>query len=451
MAYTPVSRVRLLVALLGFVGPATSIAQNTTEQDHEARIQQLEKQIEELRKQLRSAAPAAPAAPAAAAAAAPPPPPIQQSTITPAANPGTRFSYGGFIKLDAMLTDTNSGEIADGTVGRLFYVPTTIPIGGPNEGTDLDMHAQFTRFWFGTDTALSSGDKLKSYIELDLFGGGSNAFLGNETSTNTFGVTVRHAYVTWNDWLAGQTWSNFQDVVALPDAVDFIGPTEGTIFVRQAQVRYTHGPWSFSAENPETTVATFLGSGPRINSDDNNVPDLTGRWITKGAWGHFTVAALVRQFKLEDRATGINDSSTGASLSISGKWNLGANDDLRYMVSGGSGMGRYLGLAISSDTVLTASRSLDTIDAFGGFIAWRHVFNPKWRGNVFYSVARFDNDTSLTGLAVTERVESVHLNIICSPLPKLDVGAELSWAQRTLESGADGELRRLHMHVKYNF
>jgi hypothetical protein len=449
MAYTPVSHVRLLVALLGCVGPATSVAQNATEQDHEARIQQLEKQLEELRKQLPNAAPATPAAPAASSGAAPPP--VQGTTITPAASPGTRFSYGGFIKLDAMLTDTNSGEIGDGTVGRLFYVPSAIPIGGPNEGTDLDVHAQLSRFWFGTDTTLQSGDKLKSYIELDLFGGGCNAFLGNETATNTFGVTVRHAYVTWNDWLAGQTWSNFQDVAALPDSVDFIGPTEGTIFVRQAQLRYTHGPWSFSAENPETTVATFLGSGPRINSDDNNVPDVTGRWITKGTWGHFTVAALVRQFEYQDRATAIDDSSTGAALSISGKWNLGAHDDLRYMASGGSGMGRYLGLAISSDTVLTASRSLDAIDAFGGFVAWRHVFNPKWRGSLFYSVARFDNDTALTGLAVTRRVESVHLNFICSPLPKLDVGAELSWAKRTLESGADGELRRLHMHVKYNF
>jgi hypothetical protein len=350
-----------------------------------------------------------------------------------------------------MFTDTNNGEIADGTVGRLFYVPSAIPVGGPNEGTDLDMHAQFSRFWFGTDTALKSGDKLKSYIELDLFGGGSNAFLGNETSTNTYGVTVRHAYVSWNDWLAGQTWSNFQDVVALPDTVDFIGPTEGTIFVRQAQVRYTHGAWSFSAENPETTVATLLGTGPRINSDDNSLPDVTGRWLTKGTWGHFTVAALVRQFKYQDRPTHIDDSSTGAALSVSGKFNVGANDDLRYMVSGGSGIGRYLGLAISSDTVLTSSGSLDAIDGWGGFFAWHHAFNAKWRGNAFYSTARSDNDTALTGLGVTKRVQSVHLNLICTPLPKLDVGGEITWAQRTLESGADGELRRLHMHVKYNF
>jgi hypothetical protein len=451
MFYTPVSRVRPLLwasgaaALLGSIAPATSVAQTASAQDHEARIQQLEKELAELRRQLRSSAPAA------ATTAGPPPQPIQDTTITPAANPGTRFSYGGFIKLDALFTDTTAGEIPDGSVGRLFYVPSAIPVGGANEGTDLDAHVQFSRFWFATDTALGSGDKLKSYIELDLFGGGSNAFLGNETATNTYGVTLRHAYVSWNSWLAGQTWSNFQDVAALPDAVDFIGPTEGTIFVRQAQLRYTRGPWSFSAENPETTVATLLGSGPRINSDDNSVPDVTARWITKGNWGHFTVAALVRQFKYQDRATRIDDSTTGAALSVSGKWNLGASDDLRYMASGGSGIGRYLGLAIGSDTVIDTSGSLDAIDGWGGFVAWRHAFNAKWRGNVFYSVAQFDNDTALTGLAVTRRVQSTHVNLICSPLPKLDIGAELSWAERSLESGANGELRRLHMHVKYNF
>jgi len=384
-------------------------------------------------------------------AQAAPPQPAPEVNLTPGAIPGTRFSFGGFIKLDALYTDTTDGEIADGTAGRLFYLPSSIPVGGANEGADLDAHVQFSRFWFGTDTTLPSGDKLRSYIELDLWGGGSNAFLGNETSTNTYGVTVRHAYASWNRWLAGQTWSNFQDATALPDAVDFIGPTEGTIFVRQAQLRYTVGAWSFTLENPETTVGPRLGTGARINSDDNNIPDVTARWLTKGNWGHFTVAALVRQLKYEDVATQIKDDATGAALSASGKWVLGTNDDLRYMVSGGSGIGRYLGLGIASDTVLDSSGSLETIDGWGGFVAWRHVLGPKWRANLFYSIARFDNDPAITGLAVTKQVHSAHVNLICSPLPKLDVGGELIWGERSLESGASGALRRLHMHVKYNF
>ncbi|MFC0676285.1 DcaP family trimeric outer membrane transporter [Lysobacter korlensis] len=455
-----VARRPLAAALLVALAlPGAAFAQTAKERELEARVAELERMVQQLVAERSApavpvAGPAPPAAPnATATAATPPTPVIQTAPITPAANPNTTFTYGGFIKLDAMVTDTTGGEIPDGSAGRLFYLPGTIPVGAPAEArADTDVHAQFSRFWFSADTTLPSGDKLKGYIELDLFGGGSNALLGNEVATNTHGVAVRHAYVVWNRWLAGQAWSNFQDPVALPDAVDFVGPTEGTVFVRQAQLRYTNGPWSFSVENPETTVTPLLGIGPRISSDDNLMPDLTARWLTKGDWGHFTVAALLRELRYDNPATGIDDTARGGGLSVSGRYNIGANDDVRFMATGGRGIGRYLALGgLASDTVLAADGSLEAIDGYGGFVAWRHAFSPKLRGNLFYSMAHFDNDVALTGFGVTERAQSWHANLIYSPLPKLDIGAELIWGQRSLEGEADGDLRRLHTHVKYTF
>lgn len=431
-----------LALSLALLAPGMALAQTASPQDLEARIAQLEQMVQGLKSELEAqkAAQAAQPAPAPLPAGAQP---VQATTVMPAANAGTRFSYGGFIKLDMMYTNTDGGEIPDSSTGRLFYVPSTIPVGGTDEGTDLDMHAQFSRFWFGADTDID-GHKLKAYLEMDLFGGS----LGNETSTNTYGVTIRHAYVSWDKWLAGQTWSNFQDAAALPDAVDFVGPTDGTIFVRQAQLRYTSGPWSFSVENPETTVNTYLSTA-RISSDDNNVPDFTARYLHKGSWGHFTVAGLARQLKYETAT--LDESETGFSLSVSGKWNLNANNDIRYMFSGGSGLGRYLAFGLGADAMQQADGSLEALDGYGGFIAWRHAFNPKLRGNLFYSAAQFDNDPALTGLAVTESSQSIHANLIYSPIPKLDIGAEIIFGQREIESGLDGDLNRLHMHVKYNF
>jgi hypothetical protein len=439
--------------MLALLAPGAALAQSAKEAELEARVAQLEQMVQQLLAQQQQTqaqvqqVQATQPAPAADSGK----PKIQSTPINTAANPGTRFSYGGFIKMDAMLTDTTGGEIPDGSVGRMFYVPSQIPVGGANEGTDADFGAQFSRFWFAADTDMDNGEKVKAYLEFDLFGGGNTSFLGNEVSTNTYGLTVRHAYVNYGKWLAGQTWSNFQDTAALPDSVDFIGPTEGTIFVRQAQVRYTNGPWSVSVENPETTVTPFRNSGARINSDDNSAPDVTARWLTKGDWGHFTIAALLRQFKYENPATATNATTTGGALSVSGKFNLGKDDDIRYMASGGSGIGRYLGLGIASDTVLDATNDLEAIDGYGGFVAWRHAFSSKLRGNLFYSMAAFDNDKALTGFNVTERSQSWHANLIYSPFPKLDVGAELIWGQRSLEGDADGDLRRIHAHVKYNF
>jgi hypothetical protein len=223
------------------------------------------------------------------------------------------------------------------------------------------------------------------------------------------------------------------------------------VFVRQPQIRYGKGAWSFSLENPETTVTPYRGVGARISSDDNLMPDLTARWMKKGDWGHFTVAGMVREFAYENPAAGIDDNAFGGAVSASGRYNIGKNDDIRYMVTWGQGIGRYLGLAIASDTVLDAGGNLEAIDGYGAFVSWRHAFSPKLRGNLFYSMARFDNDAGLTGFGVTESAQSLHANLIYSPLPKLDIGAELIWGRRSLENDLDGDLRRLHTHVKYSF
>ena len=443
--------------LFALLAPGVALAETAKEKELEARVAQLEAQVQALlnatqqqqtqiadtKTQLDQVKTAQPAAVPQGKQ------PIQNTTILPAGNPNSTFSYGGFIKLDAMATDTSDGRIADGSSGRLFYVPSTIPVAANDapDGGDpyADFHAQFSRFWLSADHVTANGDKLKGYVEMDFFGGGNNTLVGNETSTNTYAVSLRQAYVSWNNWLAGQTWSNFQDTAALPDAVDFVGTTDGTIFVRQAQVRYTKGAWSFSAENPQTTVTPFLGAAPRFNSGDNVMPDLTTRWLKKGDWGHFTVAGMVRQFKYLD------ETATGGAVSVSGKFNLGTSDDIRYMVNAGSGIGRYLAFGLGSDAFVDASGDLEPLDGYGAFVSWRHVFNPKLRGNLMYSAAHFDNDTAITGLGVTERSQSYHANLIYSPFPKLDVGAELSWGQRSLEDDREGDLTRVHTTVKYSF
>lgn len=442
----------LLCALLL---PGAAFAQSAKERELEARIAQLEAQVQALigarqeqQATITQTQDALDQVRVAQAAPGDGKPKIQSSPILSTGNPDGRFSYGGFIKLDAMATDTSDGEIADGSAGRLFYLPGAIPVGGADESSaDIDTHAQFSRFWFAADGDVQ-GHKTRAYLEFDLFGGGSNS-LGNQAATNTHALTLRQAYVSWDKWLAGQTWSNFQDVAALPDAVDFVGPTEGTTFVRQAQLRYTSGAFSVALENPQTLVGSYR-SITRTTSDDGTLPDVTARYTKKGAWGHVSVAGLARQLRHETATT--EASGTGFGASVSGKYNIGKTDDIRYMLTGGSGIGRYVGFALGADGTLDAAGGdLDATGVLAGFVAWRHVFDPKLRGNLMVSRAQFDNDTDWTGFGVTRSAQSIHANLIYSPFPKLDIGAELIWGTREVESGADGDLRRLHTSVKYSF
>ena len=42
-------------------------------------------------------------------------------------------------------------------------------------------------------------------------------------------------------------------------------------------------------------------------------------------------------------------------------------------------------------------------------------------------------------------------NVFYSPLPKVDLGAELMFGTREVESGAEGDITRLQFTTKYSF
>ncbi len=52
---------------------------------------------------------------------------------------------------------------------------------------------------------------------------------------------------------------------------------------------------------------------------------------------------------------------------------------------------------------------------------------------------------------MTEVAHSFHANLIYSPFPKLDVGAEIGYGKRELEDSREGDLKRIQTTVKYSF
>lgn len=354
------------------------------------------------------------------------------------------YSFGGFVKSTASFSSYSDGDLAAGSAGRDFYIPGTIPVGGDGESTDFDFNAKESRINFKSSHALENGSKVSTFIEMD--------FLlppgGNERVSNSYNPRMRHAFFKYNNWLFGQTWSTFQNVGALPESVDFLAASDGTIFERQPMVRYTNGNWQFALENPETTITPF-GGGGRIVADDNSMPDFVLRYNHKQDWGHITVAGLVRS--LENDSVSNSESASSVGVSLSGKVKVGDKDDFRFMLSTGSGMGRYVGLNTANGVVITADGSLDAIDSTAGFAAYRHHWNDTVRSNFIYSTIQVDNDSENTGLGVTNSTTSVQANILFSPISKVTLGLGWLYANRELESGVDGELNRLIFSAKYAF
>ncbi|QYJ84888.1 porin [Shewanella mesophila] len=353
----------------------------------------------------------------------------------------TEFKFGGYVKADVMFSDYSNGAPDSGNLSRQFYVPGTIYGTAGNGEQVVDFQARESRFNFKSTTDLD-GHKLSGFIELDFMTHPD----GNERVSNSYSPRIRHAFVSFDNWTVGQTWSTFQNPGALPENLDFVGAAEGTPFVRQTQVRYTNGGFQFAIENPETTV-TPNGGGARIVSGSGMVPDFVARYNFKTEGGaKFTVAGLARQLNIEKG--NIDSQTMGYGVSFTGVIPVG-DDDIKLSATAGDGMGRYMALNYANAGVLDADGDIQTISSYGGFASYRHWWNDKWRSSFTLSGFKADNDVALTGGAVNEESYSGYVNLLYSPVKPITVGVEYMYAENKKQNGDKGELNRVMFSLKY--
>lgn len=321
---------------------------------------------------------------------------------------GDKITFGGYIKVDA--------RYVDGDVNYQDYWRGNNP--GFGDESHFGINVRETRF----NTKYTHGE-VTGFIEMDFYGGG-----GNEVATNSSNPRLRHAMIQYKNILAGQYWSTFMPLAALPDSLDFAGPIVGEVFVRQPQIRYTNGGFKVAIENPETwgddgIDAPGSGGGTVSDKPETN-PDIVVSYTLKGDWGEVTVAGLAR--KLEQTTGDVDETALAAN--VSGKINIG-RDDLRFQLNGGES-GRYIGAGMTRDLVIdpdTGDYEVEETTAFT--LAYRHLWSDNWRSSVYYGYAETD---------VLE-YERSHwgLNLIRQLTPQLWAGAEIG--QFSIDDGNGAE------------
>jgi uncharacterized coiled-coil protein SlyX len=451
----------LSVASVAILGSPVQ-AQTTKEQELEARVAALEKlfgtvqnqltQTQAENQKLREQVATAPVKLVSTPAPAPPPAPPPEGFRVGA----TTVKLGGFVKTVMDFSRYSSGDVPGNSLGRDFYLPQTIPVGGVREHIDNDISAKQTRIFLATETTVA-GHVLKGYVETDFQTAAGTQ--GSERTTNGYNLALRRAYVQFDKWTIGEEWSTFQNVGVLPESTDFIGPTEGTVFVRQPLIRYTT-PLSamttlqLAVENPETASANS-GAPALIENDDDSVPDVVGRLNFKLAKGEMSLAGIVRQLSVDNGAIGDTRSAYGAS--VAGRFNFGPSNryDFRFMGTYGTGIGRYLGLNFAPDTVYVAAENdLKEVKNFAGFAALRVNFTPTIRSTFMASYQEADYDSALSAATIAafnKSAQSIAGNVFWSPVKGFDLGVEYRHGQRELVNGTDGNLNRLEFVGKYGF
>jgi hypothetical protein len=368
----------------------------------------------------------------------------------------TRFKVGGFVDLDVHVTDFSQDELASNSIGRDFYNPGLTPIGG-NRGEEpsTDFTAQSSRLFLSANRDVA-GQKSSALLEFDFLASAQ----GDERVTNSFAPRLRRAFLTHGNWLFGQEWSTFQNTSTIPESVSFLVATDGLVFVRQPQIRFTAGDWQFALENANATIG--IGSMVRVEADDNVLPDLVARRNFTGEFGNVSVSGLVRQIKGEGRVSHNSTRTLSGdhfvfAASVAGAVNVTPSDRALFSVSYGKGLGRYVGLNAFNDAeAFNDPRSeivrFKPVPILGVMAGWHRQLSPTSRLSAAYSYgeASYDNNLQVDPV-VTATVQSLFGAVLWDIAPKVTTGFEVMLAHRELLQGEYGNMARMTYSVRYNF
>ena len=395
-------------------------------------------------------------------------PELAQDTVTAGEFPGSMripgsdaaLRIGGLVRA----TSINSFD-AIGTEDR--FVTSSIPVEGSEDarqGGRAVYSVRPSRFNFDLRTPTGVG-AMRAFIEGD--------FAASIGSANAF--RLRHAYGQWRKLTIGQTWSTFSDPEAEPVGIDREGLNAISLF-RQAQFRWTH-PFgqrltlALAAENPSPDLSTPDGAPV---APVNQVPDVVARlrWtpgektIIQGPlhWrqdrlaggGHVQLAFVFRQIRGEfDPGTTLSTQGAGLHYSgrISSPWR-GDRDRVLFAAAGGWGMGRYitdLGTLGGQDAVYDpVTNTLEALPVLSGYVGYEHFWIPTLRSTVTWGTVYVDNPDVQTGDAL-HRTDRATINLLWSPIPRIDLVGEFLWGRRIDKDGRRGEALQLQLGTSFRF
>lgn len=342
---------------------------------------------------------------------------------------GADINLYGFVRGDANYIIEGADNDFNG-VGRVGGSGASDPASVKDK---LRATAKTTRLGLDFNTNVGADNKLGGKVEVD--------FAGSTTDSNG-ALRIRHAYLTYNNWLFGQTTSNFLSNHA-PEMIDF-GTNVGGGTNRLPQVRYGF--------NLAPATKLFISAEEGDSSGTNikySVPNLTAK-LTQGfadGKGSLSARALVENYK------SANDSDTAWGLAAGVNYQVMDPLKLSADVSYVDGNSNYLYGSNAAYVVNTANNKIAQNEAFAVQVGGTYKFNEKLRSTLAYGALFADDGTDYATLNPTanEEVYQAWINFIYSPVKPLDLGVEYINGKRDTFAGNSYKDNRVGFMAKYNF
>ncbi|MGE8643863.1 DcaP family trimeric outer membrane transporter [Acinetobacter vivianii] len=399
----------------------------------QAEIAQLRQEVQELRAMLQQyvqqKAPVQPITQVTVAAS----PQVTETTV-PKLNlskGGAEVNLYGYIRADASYQAKGASTMYNNISG----VPLEHTAEEAQQKDRLHSTVNVTRFGLNFKTPSVAGE-VGGKLEMDFFGG---------TTRDQF--RIRHAYITLDQWLIGQTWSTFIAPEYYPETVD-AGTFVGSALLRSPMLRYSDNlsaktSFAVAIEDPKYTATSDPDNEMRL-------PALVGRLNHK-----FDNGSLLsgRTFMAEKKTSHDNEWAWGVGLG--GKYQLSPQTFLKADYYHVKGDDRFLLWANNSyvidDKNNIQSNEFDTISA-----GITHQFNSQLRSTLGYGYMKAKDDNSFAEIQKTNITQNKELwqgwiNAMYNPYKPITFGVEYVYGERETFDGRNGIDNRVNMMASYDF
>jgi len=344
----------------------------------------------------------------------------------------------------------------------------TVDANAQKSGT-VRMHARATTFGFKAKV-----DAVEAYLQADLDG----AATGSSYTPRMKHGYVRHTSMNGHQWTAGQTTTVFADVATSGEILENQGLDSTAL--RQAGLSYKHAftkntSLAVGAERPYTDITLSDGTMVKPNLRTGfsttsaytgaNAPDVTAQIKHETSMGHVTLSGLARELRV--RAVGRQAALVGNSGRKIG-WGTGLtglvyvngkSTSLYGQAFGGKGVGRYFSDLTGQAAYVTKNAAgkttIDTQKAYQFVVGMQHMWNEKYRSNVFfrYTCLKEAKGTPVgAGIPqINKKINVAGTNFIYTPVKGMDVGLEYLWARRETVAKKKGTANRVTAMVSYKF
>jgi hypothetical protein len=367
----------------------------------------------------------------------------------------------GFVMLDA---GYNAGSINPDWFDVMR--PTKLPAFENEFGEDGETYFSVRQTRFGLKYWQPTEGKhdLRGIFEWELFG------VGDDAGQTTF--RLRHAYLQYGKFGAGQYHSVFMDMDIFPDSVEYWGQT-GMILFRNQQVRYmpemgdTHNV-AISFEKPGAS-----GDAGRYDEfvEERNgltssfpLPDLAAHYRYDEDWGHVQIAGILRRIEWDDNTGDGQDFSggtTGWGFNLTGNRRLG-NGTFKAGLVWGEGIENYLNDGgpdvaaipnpIDPDDPTLRPGGVTKIPVVAASLFYDYRWSKSLTSTIGFSLQDRDLDDTAALPETFQAGQYALANVIWYPVQALMTALELQYGRR--ENFSDGwtyDALRVQFSTKYRF